>query len=81
MILSTIIAYARDLETKADADKKSPQNWTPEKFGMAQNWVQRMVEKIWGSRGGFQYTNRIYHQRRRQIYISRRWWLYKVKWF
>ena len=47
MILSTIIAYARDLETKADADKKSPQNWTPE------NLVWRRTEySAWWRKSG-----------------------------
>ena len=34
MILSTIIAYARDMETQQHADKDSPLNWTHEQFNL-----------------------------------------------
>ena len=34
MILSTIIAYARDMETQQHAEKDSPLNWTHEQFNL-----------------------------------------------
>lgn len=48
VILSTIIAYARDLETKADADKNSPQNWTSEKLV----WRRRTEYSAWWRKSG-----------------------------